>query len=108
MSTPTPDYMRQGYIHPDMDGILGDLPEPFQEMAPAYPTQYAYGGPDFVLQNPEVPASNTGKIVKLAGFVGSAAAMAVSYKRNKSIPWAFASGLVWPAYLVYTLVLDRD
>lgn len=49
--------------------------------------------------------SRVGKAVTLAG---GATAMAVSYKRNRSIGWAFASSFVWPAYLIYTLVLDKE
>lgn len=45
--------------------------------------------------------------ISLAGLVGFPVAMAVSYKRNQSIGWAVGAGLVWPAYLVYTLILDR-
>lgn len=43
----------------------------------------------------------------LLGLIGAPVAMAVSYKRNQSIGWAVGAGFVWPAYLVYTLILDR-
>lgn len=33
--------------------------------------------------------------------VGGGTAMALSYLRNKSLGWAFLSGIVWPAYLIY-------
>lgn len=40
--------------------------------------------------------------------VGFGLAMAKSYKRNESLPWAFGSGLVWPAYLIYVYAIDKN
>jgi hypothetical protein len=40
-------------------------------------------------------------------LTGFSLALAKSYQRNESIPWALGSGLVWPAYLIYVYGIDR-
>ena len=57
--------------------------------------------------NPDTgPVAAMRTAVAMASIVGVPVAMAVSYKRNKSIPWAFGSGLVWMPYLIYVGVVD--
>jgi hypothetical protein len=42
-----------------------------------------------------------GNVMGIAGLVAAPVAMAVSYKRNHSLGWAFLSGIVAIPYLIY-------
>lgn len=73
------------------------------------PEQESVEPTELATTNPDEPAGlevivRTG--LALASVVGAPVAMAVSYKRNKSVIWAFLSGFVWTPYLIYALVID--
>lgn len=57
---------------------------------------------------PAPAASSLRTVLSITTLVTSPVAMAVSYKRNKSLGWAFLSGLVSIPYLIYTQVIDKD
>lgn len=45
---------------------------------------------------------------RIVALVSAPVAMAVSYHRNKSLLWAFGSGLVSVPYLIYVGLFSRD
>lgn len=86
------------------------------------PSEYSYGQwpppdaqtlmvarPDVVLEE-EQPTllPSIWAAYSLATLVAWPFAVAVSYKRNKSLGWAFLAGFVPIPYLVYTQVIDKD
>jgi len=44
----------------------------------------------------------------ITSLVTTPFAMAISYKRNKSLGWALLSGLVSVPYMVYTQIIDKE
>lgn len=54
------------------------------------------------------PAKRAWSPWRIAALVGGGVAAALSYRKNRSLLWAAAAWLVWPASLPYYLITGKD
>ena len=92
------------YLAPGSPSVQPYRYEPGGPLVNYQPSMYSsetsdLGSPD--LEDLGSPDSETMTVWRAAMLLAPALAMAVSYSRNKSIPWAVASGVVSLPYLTY-------
>lgn len=87
-----------------LGNYLGEIPDeastPVIRQGYQTPFRQVYIQPTWAGPEPET-TSYWKKPVSYLWLAANVTAMVLSYRRNRSIPWAFASGLVAPVYLAY-------